>query len=149
MMTLNELKKAALTLLARREYSCHQLRQRLLSKTEDDQLVQQVISWCQSEQYQSDERFVDMLIRSRLAKGYGPLYIHQECRQHGVLKELVEQQLAAESPDWCAIARQLYDKKYANNAINSASEKAKRMRYLLQRGFTSEHCHALFHTKRS
>lgn len=148
-MTLTELKKTALTLLARREYSLQQLQQRLHSKTEDDQLVQQVISWCLSEQYQSEKRFVDMLIRSRLGKGYGPLYIYQECRQHGVPAELVEQQLTAEAPDWCAIARQLYEKKYANSEIDSAREKAKRLRYMQQRGFTFEHCSVLFNVKRS
>ena len=145
-MTLNELKKSALQLLARREYSTQQLMQRLQSKAADDQLVQQVISWCQAENYQSDVRFVDMLLRSRLGKGYGPLYIQQECRRHGVDTALLQQQLTLLEPDWLALAQSVYLKKYAGSAITSANERARRLRYLQQRGFYPEDCSAALKT---
>ncbi|MEE2002537.1 regulatory protein RecX [Alkalimonas sp. MEB108] len=148
-MTLKELKKSALQLLARREYSSQQLQQRLQAKTADDQLVQQVIIWCQAENYQSDARFVEMLLRSRMAKGYGPLYIQQECRRHGVSMPLLEQQLAQLEPDWLALAQSIYLKKYAGSAITSANERAKRLRYLQQRGFYPEDCSAVLKYNRS
>ncbi|MEE2025311.1 regulatory protein RecX [Alkalimonas mucilaginosa] len=148
-MRLSELKKAALQLLARREFSAQQLQQRLQAKTEDDQLVQQVISWCQAENYQSDARFVDMLLRSRIGKGYGPLYIQQECRRHGIAVALLQQQLAQIEPDWSALAQRIYLKKYGDTAITSVNERAKRLRYLQQRGFYPEDCSAVLTYNRS
>ncbi|SEA76533.1 regulatory protein RecX [Alkalimonas amylolytica] len=148
-MNLNELKKSALQLLARREYSTQQLQQRLQTKTTDDQLVQQVIVWCQAENYQSDTRFVEMLLRSRLGKGYGPLYIQQECRRHGICMTLLQQQLAQLEPDWLELAQSIYLKKYGGTAITSASERAKRQRYLQQRGFYPEDCSAALKNIRS
>lgn len=148
-MDLSGLKKAALQLLSRREYSAQQLQQRLQARTEDDQLVQQVISWCQAENYQSDSRFVDMLLRSRLGKGYGPKMIQQECRQHGVDLALLQQQLTEQAPDWAALAAACYQKKYGDTAITTPKERAKRLRYLQQRGFYPEDCKAALPNDRS
>ena len=53
--------------------------------------IAKVIAWCKAENYLDQQRFISMLVRSRVNKGYGLGYIVQECRQQNISREQVLQ----------------------------------------------------------
>lgn len=85
---------------------------------------------------QSDQRFVEDYVRSRVLKGNGPLRISQELRQRGIedSQALVNEQ----NIDWLAIAASTYAKKFRTSEIADARERAKRQRYMQSKGFSSD-----------
>ena len=90
---------AGLDLLARREHSGKELRQKL-GRRFAETLVDQAAVALQQNGLLSDERFAEALIHSRKAKGYGPRYIAQELSQKGVSKELTQELLDERNSDW-------------------------------------------------
>ena len=101
-----ELKRMALNLLSRRDYSENQLSLRLGRQGGDPADIALVIAWCKRENYLDQNRFLQMVVRSRAGKGYGLNYIVQECRQQQIAKEQVVQCAAELEIDWFAMASQ-------------------------------------------
>ena len=62
---------AAMRLLARRDYSRLEL-WRKLSKRGEEGIVNAVLDALADKDYQSDQRFADLLVRSRISALYGP-----------------------------------------------------------------------------
>lgn len=135
---LAELKRMALNWLSRRDYSESQLCQRLSRNGGDPADIALVIAWCKRENYLDQNRFLQMLVRSRAGKGYGLNYIVQECRQQQIAKEQVMQCATELEIDWFAIASQLYQRKYGQSEVTDYKEKLKRMAYMQRRGFSNE-----------
>lgn len=133
--TLSELKKIAIDLLSRRDHSTQELAQKLQTKGALYDDIQQVLIWCQAENYQSDERYAALLVRSKINKGYGPLYIAQAAREQGISKELLTQTIEALEVNWFALALAQYQKKYGDKPVADFQDKQKRMGYLQRRGF--------------
>ncbi|MCT6700953.1 regulatory protein RecX [Rheinheimera sp. 4Y26] len=132
---MSDLKKIAIDLLSRRDHSRQELVQKLQSKGALYDDIQQVLDWCQTENYQSDERYATLLVRSKINKGYGPLYIAQAAREQGISKELLTQTIEALEVDWFALALGQYQKKYGDKPATDFQDKQKRMGYLQRRGF--------------
>ncbi len=133
--TLSDLKKIAIDLLSRRDHSRQELVQKLQTKGALADDIQQVLDWCQTENYQSDERYATLLVRSKINKGYGPLYVAQAAREQGISKELLTQTLESLEVDWFALALAQYQKKYGDKPVTDFQDKQKRMGYLQRRGF--------------
>lgn len=133
-----ELKRMALNWLSRRDYSENQLSLRLGRQGGDPADIALVIAWCKRENYLDQNRFLQMLVRSRAGKGYGLNYIVQECRQQQIAKEQVVQCAAELEIDWFAMASQQYQKKYGQSEVTDYKEKLKRMAYMQRRGFSNE-----------
>ena len=138
MAELAELKRMALNWLSRRDYSESQLSQRLSRQGGEHSDIAQVIAWCKRENYLDESRYVQMMVRSRVGKGYGLNYIVQECRQQQIPKEQVMQCAAELEIDWFAQACQLYQKKYGQSEVTDYKERLKRMAYMQRRGFSNE-----------
>ena len=85
--------------------------------------------------WQSDARFGESYLRDRVSKGFGPLRIGYELQQRGVDPEAAFQ---AEPQDWDAVLGRLYERKYGPAPIRDFKDRAKRMRFLQQRGFDHE-----------
>ncbi|MGM0564194.1 MAG: regulatory protein RecX [Pseudomonadota bacterium] len=130
---------AAMDALARREHSRHELRHKLCDKGADPELVTQVLDDLRAENLQCDERFVEDWVNNRYRRGKGPMKIRAELRAHQLDESLVETALMAADLDWYAAARQAYNKKYGTSLPDDYNERAKRMRFLQGRGFSSEH----------
>lgn len=133
-----ELKRMALNWLSRRDYSEAQLSQRLSRQGGETADIVKVIAWCKAENYLDQQRFISMLVRSRINKGYGPGYIVQECRQQNISREQVLLCIAELEVDWFALAQQLYQKKYGQSPVTEYKDKFKRMAYMQRRGFSNE-----------
>ena len=134
--TESELRNAAFALLARREYSRSELERKLGQRCEDRELIQQVLDRFAADGYQSDERFARVLTRSRLWGGYGALRIRQELRQKGIESELIEQVLEEESGDGYQQALESCRRRFGDQPPEDPKEYARRMRFLVNRGFS-------------
>lgn len=127
----------ALRMLARREYSSRELRTRLAQLGHAEAEVTAVLARLEAAHYQDDERFAEMLLRSRIAQGYGPLRLHAELKSHGFADARIRELLDATDVDWdaCAVA-QLRRRYGAGNAGDHAA-RARRAQFLLRRGFAA------------
>ncbi|WP_371188448.1 regulatory protein RecX [Thalassotalea maritima] len=131
-------KKAAYNYLARREHSRDELKQKLRQKEFADSDIELVLDKLQEHDIQSDLRYAESMLRQRVAKGYGYAYINNELKQKGLHSRVIRQAFASEAVDWFELAQQVYQKRFADNAIVDQKDKAKRMRFLQYRGFDFE-----------
>ncbi len=97
-------------------------------------MVQQVLGDLQQRGWQSDERFAESRVRHRLAAGWGARRIRQELSHLGLARELVDQALSREQPDWLAQALALYRRRYPQPP-QDARERQRRMQFLARRGY--------------
>lgn len=135
---LARLRFSALDSLGRREHSRRELATKLSAKF-DLPVTAPELKTCldklASDGYQSDERFAEVFVRSRRARGYGPLFIEQELRQRGVLPDLIAAVVDRSDAEWLALAGDQKRKKFGAGAVTALKEKAKVVRFLRYRGF--------------
>lgn len=125
-------------LLANREHSLHELKFKLRQRNFNEELVQQWLEKFSAADLQSDYRFAEMLVRSRINKGVGETSLINELKQHRVTQEHINAVLAELAPDWFELAEQALHKKTAGRVISSPKEQQKYYRFLQQRGFSAE-----------
>lgn len=130
------LKNKVIAFLARREYSRAELVLRLKSKAESPDILENVLDELEASGYQSDRRFAEMFIRNRLGQYWGAERIRYELRQKGINQELTAELLEEQSPDWELLARTLVQKRFGETLAADLKEQAKRLRYLVNHGFS-------------
>ena len=134
-------KQVAVRLLARREHSAEELRQKLIKREFGlDEIATALLELKQGD-WQSDERYAEAYIRVRRLKGFGPVRIASELRERGVDELIADRYLLAEDGIWRQTLEQEYQKKYHGRAFEDYQEKAKRMRFLQYRGFSLDLIH--------
>ncbi|MBQ0214061.1 regulatory protein RecX [Proteus vulgaris] len=151
-MTYQELYQYAIFMLSRRDYSTRELQRRIerrIRETEKDsptapECLPQVIERLLESQYLDDNRTIYSFFRSYLNKSYGPLRIRQELRLKGFPSEIIERVLEETDTDWYALCQEVKEKKFGTDNPKDYKEKAKQIRYLQYRGFTSDYINALF-----
>lgn len=151
-MTYQELYQYAIFMLSRRDYSTNELQRRIerrIRETEKDsptapECLPQVIERLLGSQYLDDNRTIYSFFRSYLNKSYGPLRIRQELRLKGFPSEIIERVLEETDTDWYALCQDLKEKKFGTAKPKDFKERAKQIRYLQYRGFTSDYINALF-----
>lgn len=129
-------------MLARREHSQLEMFQKLRLKGFETDDISQMIEKFVDKNLQSDARFAASYIRSRVNKGFGPVKIKYELRERGIEGSL--DALSDERPDWVELLAVLNHKKYGASVPEEMKEKAKRMRFFQQKGYTSEMISGLF-----
>lgn len=128
----------AIDLLSRREYSRRELSRHLADHAEQLDELEKLLDQLARDGYQSDERFAQSFMRSRVSRGQGPVRIIQELKQRGVSSPLIELAMAENRVDWFELAAREYQKRFSNHEIGSPKERAKRIRFLLYRGFNHD-----------
>ena len=131
-------------LLARREHSEQELQQKLLTRGFGPEAVEEVLADLKTAGMQDDVRYTEAYIRSRVAKGYGPVRISRELFERGITDKLVTQVLTAMDMDWDERIRAVRQKKFGLDAPADIREQARQSRFLLYRGFTSEQTQRVF-----
>ncbi|MCW8128323.1 regulatory protein RecX [Microbulbifer halophilus] len=137
---------AALELLARREHSRRELREKLAGKFPDADF-EALFERLRELNYQSDGRFAEVFARSRVQRGQGPLRIRRELQQRGVDDDLIENALEQAEADWFALAAEQLQRKFRTPVSAALSreqqlkERARRQRYLAYRGFPADAIH--------
>lgn len=132
---------SALRALGRREHSALQLKRKLESRGYDESTVEQTVSDLAERGWQSDSRYAEMLVRSRISQGYGRLYIEGELHVAGVPDAEASAALEAAECDWTQLAADVHARKFGAAPANMA-ERHKQYRYLAGRGFSSEQIRA-------
>jgi len=127
-------KTQALKLLARREHSARELERKLKARGIADDDAAAAVAHATAEGWQADSRYAEMLVRSRVAGGYGPVRIAAELGVAGVPGDAIRAALDAAGVDWRELAREQHAKKFGALPRSSA-ERAKQYRYLQGRGF--------------
>jgi len=141
-----EIRRAAMNMLARREQTRKELKQKLKQKfPEEVSLIDDVLMQLADESLQSDERFADNFVRWRVARGYGLIKIKMELTEKGISEEIqyaVCKQVHSDVADDSIMA--LYARKYGQIMPATIEEKAKIQRYFLSRGFSSAQIQTLW-----
>ena len=131
--TATELRARALRLLARREHSRKELERKLSPYAESSEALEVLISELKTKSQLSEARFAEERAR-QLSRKYGAARIRQDLKSKGVGEELVEH---VSSEGDLERARAILERKYRQPAA-TREERAKRMRFLQSRGFSSE-----------
>ena len=129
-------KAQAIKLLARREHSARELARKLKARGVGEDEAAAAIGVVISEGWQSDERYAEMLVRTRIAHGYGPMRIEAELRVAGLPSDRIRAALDAAGVDWRVQAAEAHAKKFGAPPKTSV-ERAKHYRFLQGRGFDS------------
>ncbi len=134
---LAELWARAMNALARREHSACEIRNKLRPRASSD-LIDELIDALLKDDLLSDERFAQMLCRSRYNKGVGPVRIEHELKQHQILAEWSELAMEEYEDMWVGQLQALNIRKYGEAPPEDYKAWAKRARFFQGRGFTSE-----------
>jgi regulatory protein len=137
-----EARKKAMDYLARREHGRAELINKLTkfgfeAATADDAVAQLV-----EDNLQSDQRFVELFIASRISQGKGPIKIRTDLRERDIGGGIVDIGLEDSDQDWYASARAVREKKFGLERPSDFNEKARQMRFLQSRGFDTDQIQA-------
>jgi regulatory protein len=127
------LKARALRHLVRREHSRSELARKLAPYAESPEALEQLLDALAAKEQLSDERYAELRAH-QLARKYGAARIRLDLQAKGVSPELVER-VGQEGE--LARAASILQRKYRTPA-NSSEERARRMRFLQQRGFSHD-----------
>jgi regulatory protein len=133
----SELRVAAISLLSRREHSRHELFQKLIIRTSSETYLLQLLDQLVQLGYQSDLRFTESFLRSRINRGLGQMRIERELKEKGIEQDLIEQCLQTDI-DWFELAYESGLRKFQTLNLNDYKERQKAFRYLAYRGFSME-----------
>jgi len=134
---------AAMNLLAMREHSVKELKEKLTKKFKQPVDIDEVVAKLISDGLQSDERFTEAYIKMRQRQGKGAIAIKQELKVRGVTEDIINHYLN-EVQNWGELALQVYFKKFGCEDSTNINEKAKRIRFLAARGFSADQIQYVF-----
>jgi regulatory protein len=134
----------AMNLLSRREHSVYELTRKLRQRDFDVDEVEAALELLRQENLQSDDRFIESVVNSRVNAGFGPIKIKHELQQKGVSSELVNDYLSGLGVEWEQIMALQRSKKFGLEIPLDYKEKMKQARFLQNRGFSPESVMRLF-----
>lgn len=134
----------ALELLARREHSRLELRQKLIQRGFPTDHIEPVLDQLVEERLLDEARFAELYACGRADKGYGPLRISRELRERGVPQSLVDTVLADLGSDWLPKLRELHRKRFKAQVPTNAMERMQQTRVLRQHGFSLDQIKQFF-----
>ena len=130
--------------LARREYGQAELVRKLADKGYQRRIAEDEVVRLAEEGLQSDTRFADSFVQSRINQGKGPVRIRADLGQRGIRDGVIEGAIEAADVDWFELAEAERVKKFGPEVPAEFREKARQMRFLQYRGFEQDHISAAF-----
>ena len=130
-----DLRVRALQLLTRRDYCRAELKGKLVPHAESEEELDVVLDTLQSERLLSDTRYAAQRVVARAGR-YGNARLKQELRQKGVADDEIAAALP-EGGDETERCRAVWLRKFGD-LPQTPEERAKQMRFLQYRGFSSE-----------
>ena len=131
------LKHKALDFLSRREYSYLELFNKLRKYSTDETAIKNLLDELQAKKYLSDERYIESFINSK-SKKYGSRKIKYLLNSKVKDSALIEQIYASNNTDELAQAKQIWQRKFAGLPAQDHKEKARQIRFMLNRGFSMD-----------
>ena len=124
----------AVSLLARREHSSRELRDKLRARSFSAEAVEVALATLREQDLQSDHRFAQACARSLMDRGYGSLRVAGELRERGVSGDIAREfECSAREGDLqraCAALRR--------KTRTRTPARAQMLRFLGQRGYPGE-----------
>ena len=139
-------RKKAMDYLARREHSRGELTAKLEKAGFEPDIIDDTVARLIEDGLQSDARFAEAHVASRVRQGKGPVRIRAELSERGVAGTAIESALEASDTDWVGLAREVRVRKFGEALPGEFREKAKQMRFLQYRGFDAEQVQAAVST---
>ena len=152
-----------MNILAGREHSYFELRQKLRQKLnrrqskkdagseseehdfeQKEELIDEVLEQLVQENLLDDQRFTESFIRSRISRGSGPIKIRHELTEKGVASDLIDDYLDDSFEFWQETIEAVRCKRFGEQYPEDYKEQTKQSRFLYQRGFGSELIRRLF-----
>jgi len=130
-----EARKKAMDYLARREHSRDELLRKMEKFGFETNVSLDAIEQLQKDGLQSDRRFVEAFLQSRISQGKGPTRIRADLSQRGIRDAMIQEVLLETDQDWFALARETRRKKFGADVPAEFKDKARQMRFLQYRGF--------------
>lgn len=143
-MKQRKLRSTAFALLAKREHSQKELAEKLIRYGANPDEVQALLVELAEENYQSDERMTELLLRHTLNKGRGINRLKQTLKKHDLDTASIQEELAA--INWLAEAVQVRQKRFGEALASTPKDKAKQLRFLQYRGFETSICYQAIKT---
>ena len=128
--------------LARREHGRVELLNKVRKFGFDANIAKDAIAQLVEDGLQSDQRFVDAFVRSRVNQGKGPARIRADLRERGIIDSVVDDGLLDAKQDWYELANEVRLKKFGASRPVDSEDKARQMRFLQSRGFEPDHIQA-------
>lgn len=86
-------KQRALEMLDRRDYSCAELKKKLLEKGESPEDAEDAVSYLASLGFVDDQRYASLVVRQYAGKGYGARRVRMELMRRGLSREIIDEAL--------------------------------------------------------
>ncbi|NTS78100.1 regulatory protein RecX [Catenovulum sp. SM1970] len=122
--------------LSRREHSCLELQKKLAEKGIDKAIHKTLIEHFIAQGYQSDRRYMEMIIRAKANKGYGPNHIKQLLKQQQVDISDFNALVLENEINWFDIGYRTFCKKFGEQVSNDFKTKQKQQAYMIKKGFS-------------
>ncbi len=134
----------AMELLARREHSRLELRQKLMQRGFPSGPIEPVLDQLVEDRLLHEGRYAELYACGRADKGYGPLRIARELRERGVAEDTVVATLAALEELWLPKLRELHRKRFKALIPTDDAGRIQQTRVFRQHGFTLDQIKVLF-----
>lgn len=135
---LDNVRRVALSWLARRDYSRQEITKKLASKGYPVSDIKIVVANLIEAGLMNEQRLVENYIYWRRQKGFGPLRIDIELQARGLSSEMIAEQLQITDNIWLIEAHKVWQKHFKGKLPDDFKHKAKQIRFLQYRGFTRE-----------
>ncbi|MBL8199789.1 MAG: regulatory protein RecX [Chromatiales bacterium] len=136
-------RKSALDILARREHSVAELREKLAARGFDAEEVEITLAALMDDRLLSEDRFVENFVGSHTRRGHGPVWLRAELERRGIASSQVTETLASMDVDWVEAAETVRRKRFGAKVPADFKEQARQARFLQYRGFTAEQARAV------
>jgi regulatory protein len=141
---LNHAFDYAVTLLARRDYSTHELKKKLAERGYNEHAREVVVDDLESMGKMNNERYGQNLVAYRARRGHGPARIRNELKKSGLSRADIDAAVKSEdAPDFLSLARSTRTRKFGPEIPKDRKERAKQARFLQYRGFSNDHIRAV------
>tara|TARA_B100000945_G_scaffold156091_2_gene125174 strand:- start:4877 stop:5329 length:453 start_codon:yes stop_codon:yes gene_type:complete len=133
----------ALDLISRREHSKKEIRDKLLIRFDDRDVINSVINKLNSNNLIDDYRFAELYVISRKRKGFGPKKIAFELLGKGI-NDSVSKEIISNEGGWNQTAKKVFTKKFKEGPCQEPKLKLKQKTFLQNRGFTFKEIESVF-----
>lgn len=120
----------AVSLLARREHSSRELREKLRARSFSAEAVESALATLREQDLQSDYRFAEACTRSLMSRGYGSLRVAGELRERGVSGDIAQ--------EFESLARKGELERACEALRRKTGSRQQQLRFLNQRGYPGE-----------
>ena len=129
----------ALALLVRREHSRKELARKLVDRGIEQEAASAAIERLTGDGWQSDARFAEMLVRTRVAHGQGPIRIRAELGTHGLDSGAIEAAMATFDGSWRQAAHDVARRRFGPELASADIARRRKIAdFLYRRGFDGD-----------